>query len=79
MLAFANRAIGKVGGILVVLMRAGEGLRYLLMRREGDLAETVRALNAAFSGKGGGRGNLAQGSLSATVADVCRHFGVSDR
>lgn len=43
----------------------GEGYRYALGQEGADLRPLVKALNAALSGRGGGRGGFAQGSVAA--------------
>lgn len=74
MLAYANAAIGKVGGVLGVFLPQKDALRYLLMIREGDITPVVRAFNKALSARGGGKGNLAQGTVPATFAEVEAYF-----
>lgn len=44
--------------------------RYCITSRTADLQLLSKALNSAFSGKGGGRGEMVQGSLSANEKDI---------
>ena len=56
---------------------AGEEDRwnYALLRADGaDLSPTVKALNAALHGRGGGRSGFAQGSVQASEAEIRDFF-----
>jgi alanyl-tRNA synthetase len=50
----------------------GEGYRYCIGSRAGEVRELVRDLNSALGGRGGGRANFAQGSVSAAKEDIVR-------
>ena len=52
----------------------GRGLTYVLHCPGGDARAAAQALNAAFDGRGGGRGEICQGSLAATDFDAVRNF-----
>ncbi|MBQ8539733.1 MAG: hypothetical protein IJ433_08795 [Ruminococcus sp.] len=47
---------------------------YIISSATLDVRDTVKALNAEFNGKGGGRPNYAQGKLSATKEDIVSYF-----
>ncbi len=51
-----------------------EGVAYIVAQEGGDVRETVKALNAAFSGKGGGKPTWAQGKLTATKEELLKFF-----
>lgn len=72
--AFANAAMGRVDGYIVALSPAKEGYSYLIATREGDLSEEVRRINAALSGKGGGRGNMVMGTFRASEREIRDFF-----
>ncbi len=50
------------------------GVSYILSHQNGDVRDTVKALNAAFSGKGGGKPQYAQGKISATKEEILTFF-----
>jgi len=52
----------------------GTGYKYAVGTAEGDLREFVKALNAALFGRGGGKPNFAQGSVTATRTEIERFF-----
>ena len=72
------------GNMLVLLLaHNGDAANYVLCCSEGlglDMGELAQAVNAATSGRGGGRGTLAQGSakldaaLPDTVAQLARYL-----
>lgn len=47
-----------------------EGYRYVIGSRSLDLRKLVRELNAAFSGRGGGKPEMVQGSLKGTETEL---------
>ncbi|MBE6914912.1 MAG: alanyl-tRNA editing protein [Ruminococcaceae bacterium] len=54
-----------------------EGWKYAVRVSEGDLRDFVRAMNAALSGRGGGKANFAQGSVGATRAEIEAFFAAN--
>lgn len=57
-------------GITSCFLEEGDGFRYALGTADGDVRPLVKELNEAFSGRGGGKANLAQGSLMGTKSDI---------
>ncbi len=51
-----------------------KGYNYLISTKDGDVREVVKKLNAAFSGKGGGKPNCAQGKLVANTSQDITDF-----
>lgn len=51
-----------------------KGYNYLISTKDGDVREVVKELNAAFSGKGGGKPNCAQGKLVANTSQDITDF-----
>ena len=47
---------------------------YVVASNNIDVRDTVKALNAQFNGKGGGRPNYAQGKITASTADIVKFF-----
>ena len=70
----ADAAAEQCGGLAAVF--AGEDGRwsYALCRRGGDVSAETKAMNAALSGRGGGRGPLSQGSVQAAKAQIETYF-----
>ncbi len=62
------------GTLCAVLSPGGRGLSYVLHCPGGDARTAAQALNAAFDGRGGGRGELCQGSLGTTDFDAVQRF-----
>ncbi len=54
----------EVGGKNILLSKADEGHLYVVSFDEGEVSDTVKVLNTAFNGKGGGKGGYAQGKIS---------------
>ena len=48
----------------------GQGYKYAIGQTGGDLRSLVKELNAALSGRGGGKPAFAQGSVQATEAEI---------
>lgn len=70
----ANRAIDKVGGILVLLSGADGAYRFVLASRTADLRTEVKKITAALGGGGGGSSVMAQGSFTATLSEIEKYF-----
>ncbi len=47
---------------------------YIVAQADGDVRDTVKALNAAFAGKGGGKPQYAQGKLTAAKEELLAFF-----
>ena len=54
------------------------GYRYAMAWPGGDLRECTKALNAALGGRGGGKPELAQGSVTASRAEIEAFFAASE-
>ena len=71
----ADAVARRVSGLAAVF--AGEDGRYAyaLLRADGqDISSTVKAMNAALHGRGGGRNGFAQGSVEATREEIEAFF-----
>ena len=62
------------GGRCAVFAGSGENWKYAMGHVDGDLRELTKALNAALSGRGGGKPNFTQGSVSASRAEIEAFF-----
>ena len=56
----------------------GQGYKYALCQKDGDLRETVKALNASCNGRGGGKPFFAQGSVQATREQIEAFFAARE-
>lgn len=79
----ADAVMQSCGGFCAVLSDCGEdGIRYAMGQEGGDLRELVKALNEAFSGRGGGKPHFVQGTLRGDVqkaaAFIREALGVED-
>lgn len=65
----------KCDGICAVFSKKDDGYQYAIGIKSGDVRDTVKALNAAHNGKGGGKPALCQGSVAkASREDVEKFF-----
>ena len=70
---FVNDATARCSGICGAFVGTDEGgYRYILGSRNVDVREAAKKLNAAFNGKGGGKPEMVQGSLTGHQADILR-------
>ena len=66
----AVRLSEATSGLCAALTENETGCGYCLARREGDVRPLTRALNGAFSGRGGGKPGVCQGSCPASPEQV---------
>lgn len=63
------------GGLAAVFAGAESSYVYALVQADGaDISPLVKRLNAALSGRGGGRNGFAQGSVQADRTAICDFF-----
>ena len=65
---------GCTGRIAIFAGDDEQGYKYALCQKDGDLRQTVKALNAACNGRGGGKPFFAQGSVQASRAQLEAFF-----
>ena len=69
-----RRILAGLGGLAAAFAgQDGAGYVYALVRADGQ-AFSVKEMNAALQGRGGGRGGFAQGSVQATRAKIEAFF-----
>ena len=51
------------------------GWAYAIGQEDGDLRSFIREMNAALSGRGGGKPNFAQGRVAASRVKIAEYFG----
>lgn len=71
---FANKAVNKVGGILVALMGPDGDYKYIMASRSVDLKQMSRDINTKLCGRGGGHPQMIQGSLFANLEKIKEYF-----
>ena len=62
------------GRVAVFSGSDGDGWRYVLAQRDGDVRDLVKKLNAALNGRGGGKPSFAQGSVQAPRTEIETFF-----
>ena len=62
------------GELNAVFAGEGEAYKYAVAQKDGDVRALVKELNAALSGRGGGKPAFAQGSVSANRAQIEAFF-----
>ena len=63
------------GGFAGVLSDCGEdGIRYAFGMEGGDLKALTVSLNAAFSGRGGGKPDFVQGTLHGSLHEITQQL-----
>ena len=71
----ADAAAKASGGLAAVFAGAESSYVYALVQTDGaDISPLVKRLNAALSGRGGGRNGFAQGSVQADRTAICDFF-----
>ena len=71
----ADAAAKASGGLAAVFAGAESSYVYALVQADGaDISPLVKRLNAALSGRGGGRNGFAQGSVQAARTAICDFF-----
>lgn len=70
----ADAVVQKCGGLCAVFSGEGGNYKYALGCQNADIRETVKALNTALNGRGGGKPNFAQGSVAASRTEIEAFF-----
>ena len=66
-----NLVLGRRTGVCAVFTgNDGDGYRYVIGSQEKDVRGICRTLNEAFAGRGGGKPEMVQGSLTGKRADI---------
>lgn len=72
--AFSNAAISKCEGLLVAISGNENNYKYVISSRSAISPEQIKIINTALSGKGGGRGNMIQGSFASSYDAILEYF-----
>ena len=71
----ADAVARECGGLAAVFAGEDGRYNYALVRADGaDIAPLVKAMNAALTGRGGGRSGFAQGSVQADADTIHAFF-----
>ena len=70
LISFANEAVKKVKGILVLLAGNEKDYKYVIASNSENLKNIITDINLALNGKGGGKPNMMQGSFAATLSEI---------
>ncbi len=71
----ASAGMERCGGLCAVFSGGDEtGYIYAIAMPDGDVAAFTKQMNAALSGRGGGRGGFAQGKVGASRAQIIDFF-----
>ena len=70
----ANERLAETEFIALFSDNKDGSFNYLIASEKGDTREIVKSLNAAFSGKGGGKPNCAQGKITANTTTEITEF-----
>ena len=71
---FANAASERVGGILVALSGEEGNYKYVIISKDREVSAFIKEANTALGGRGGGRGEMAQGSFFAAFEKIKEYF-----
>ncbi len=74
LIAFSNIANKRVGGITVALSGSEGDYKYVISSGTTDLRSMAKEINAALSGRGGGRPEMIQGSFAASLDEIKEYF-----
>ena len=72
----AEKISAKCSGYAAVFSPKEGGYAYCLAQPDGDLRQLCKDMNAALSGRGGGKPPFQQGTVSACEADIHSFFGM---
>ena len=71
----ADALMQRCSGVCAVFSDNGDGsLKYAIGQKDGDLRTLVKEMNAALSGRGGGKPFFAQGSVNCSEEDIKKFF-----
>lgn len=79
LIEFANNATSRVGGMLVALSGSDGEYKYVIASSSYDMRAEIKKINAALSGRGGGRPNMVQGAFLTDRAAILDYFSENYR
>ena len=73
---FCNVAMERVGGIVIALTGSDGDYKYVIASKQVDVSSLIKDVNAALSGKGGGKGKMVQGSFYTDIESIRAYFKI---
>ena len=73
---FCNVAMERVGGIVIALTGSDGDYKYVIASKQVDVSSLIKDVNAALFGKGGGKGNMVQGSFYTDIESIRAYFKI---
>ena len=74
LIAFSNKAISKIGGMLVLLCGKDGEYKYVISSVNVDLKSEIQSINKSLLGRGGGKSNMVQGSFASDFEKIKGYF-----
>lgn len=71
---FSNKAIDKIGGILVALSGVDGSYKFVARSVNIDLRTVISEMKSTLSVKGGGNSGIVQGSINSTLEEIKKFF-----
>lgn len=71
---FSNTMIDRVGGILVTLCGAEGDYKYIISSKTVNLTQSIKEINSALTGRGGGKPGMVQGSFASSLEEIKAYF-----
>ena len=69
-----DAVLERCGGRCAVFAGSDGNYKYAIGEKDGDLRALIKDMNAALSGRGGGKPNFAQGSAACTEGEIRSYF-----
>ena len=74
LISFSNEAVGRTGGILVLLSGSDGDYKYVISSVTVDLKCEIQNINKSLLGRGGGKPNMMQGSFLCGYESIKNYF-----
>jgi alanyl-tRNA synthetase len=71
---FPNAMVDRVGGMLVTLCGGDGDYKYIISSKTVNLSQKIKEINAALSGRGGGKPTMVQGSFISSLVEIKDYF-----
>ena len=72
--AYVNVGVKRVSGMLVALTGKEGDYKYIIASEKINITEHIKAINAALSGRGGGKPFAVQGSFNSSLVEIKNYF-----
>lgn len=71
---FSNAMVDRVDGMLVTVCGSDGDYKYIISSKTVNLSQQIKEINAALSGRGGGKPGMVQGSFLTTAEEIKKYF-----